>query len=77
MSWKHLHRYCNEFAYRHSAGPGNGFKTIGGVLDRMVGERLTYKRMASSWCQAPVSTGRNVPIAPAPRAKIVESPAAQ
>lgn len=45
MSWKHLHRYINEFAYRQSAGPGNGFKTIGEVLRRMRGRRLTYKRL--------------------------------
>ena len=45
MSWQHLHRYCNEFAYRASAGPSNGFQTIGDVLRRMVGERLTYERL--------------------------------
>ena len=45
MSWKHLPRYVNEFAYRQSAGPGNGFKTIGEVLRRMRGKRLTYKRL--------------------------------
>ena len=45
MSWDHLHRYCNEFAYRDSVGPGNGFRTIGKVIDRMAGERLTYERL--------------------------------
>ena len=45
MSWKHLHRYVSEFAARHNAGPGNGFRTIGNVLDRAVGRRLTYKRL--------------------------------
>ena len=45
MSWKHLHRYVNEFASRHNAGPGNGFRIIGNVLDRMVGRRLTYKTL--------------------------------
>lgn len=45
MSWKHLHRYCNEFAYRQSAGIGNGLRTIGGVLSGMKGRRLTYKAL--------------------------------
>ena len=42
MSWKHLHRYCDEFAYRHNIGKGNGFRTVGAVLRAMVGKRLTY-----------------------------------
>ena len=47
MSWKHLHRYINEYAYRQSAGPGNGFKTIGGVLKNMRGKRLTYATLTA------------------------------
>ena len=42
MSWKHLHRYCDEFSYRHNIGKGNGFRTVGTVLRAMVGKRLTY-----------------------------------
>ena len=45
ISWEHLHRYCNEFAYRLNAGLGNGFGIIGGVVDRMFGERLTWQRL--------------------------------
>ena len=45
VSWKHLHRYCDEFAYRHNAGKGNGFETIGGVLRCMVGKRVTYQQL--------------------------------
>ena len=45
MSWKHLHRYCDEFAYRHNAGKGNGFETIGAVLRCMVGKRVTYRQL--------------------------------
>ena len=44
-SWKHLHRYINEFAYRQSIGPGNGLETIGAVLKNMRGKRLTYKML--------------------------------
>ena len=45
ISWKHLHRYVNECAARLNAGPGNGLRTIGNVLERAVGRRLTYKRL--------------------------------
>ena len=45
MSWKHLHRYCDEFAYRHNVGKGNGFETIGAVLRCMVGKRVTYQQL--------------------------------
>ena len=55
MSWKHLHRYCDEFAYRHNAGKGNGFETIGAVLRCMVGKRVTYRRLIQKEKQ------RNVP----------------
>lgn len=45
MSPKHIHRYANEFAYRQSAGIGNGLRTIGGVLSGMEGRRLTYRAL--------------------------------
>ena len=45
MSWKHLHRYVNEFSYRVSDGPGNGFRTIARTFDRMIGKRLTYREL--------------------------------
>ncbi len=48
MSWKHLARYCSEFAYRQSAGPGNGFRTMGDVLRRMDGKRLTWERLTAT-----------------------------
>ena len=45
ISFKHLHRYVDEFAYRLNSGPGNGFRTIAGTFDAMVGRRLTYKAL--------------------------------
>ena len=45
MSFKHLWRYVNEFAFRYSAGPGNGFQTIARTFGRMTGRRLSYQRL--------------------------------
>ncbi len=45
VSPKHLHRYLDEFTYRHNVGPGNGFRTIAAVLVRMVGRRITYEEL--------------------------------
>ena len=52
MSWRHLFRYVNEFAYRQNAGKGNGLKTIGAVISRMGGERLTWKRLTAKGAAA-------------------------
>ena len=47
MSWKHLHRYVNEFSYRYNAGPGNGFRTIGIGIRKMEGKRVTFKELVA------------------------------
>jgi len=45
MSFKHLARYVNEFAYRQSIGVDNYVGTIARVVDGMVGQRLTYQEL--------------------------------
>ena len=47
MSIKHLHRYCDEFSARHNIGKGNGFETMGKVLQRSQGKRLTWDRLVA------------------------------
>ncbi|MXZ90379.1 MAG: IS1595 family transposase [Chloroflexi bacterium] len=45
FTFKHLHRYVNEFAYRLNAGPGNDFGVIAETVLNMEGKRLTYKQL--------------------------------
>ena len=47
MSPKHLHRYVDEFAYRHGVGVDNTIATIAATIDGMVGRRLTYQQLIS------------------------------
>lgn len=42
ISPKHLWRYCNEFAYRLNAGPGNDSDTIARTIRDMRGYRLKW-----------------------------------
>ena len=43
MSPKHLHRYVNEFSFRHNTAQDGTMRFIEMTIARMVGKRLTYK----------------------------------
>jgi len=43
MSPKHLHRYVNEFAFRHNTAQDGTMRFIEKTVARMIGKRLTYK----------------------------------
>lgn len=43
MSAKHLHRYINEFSFRHNTAQAGTMAFIDQTITRMIGKRLTYK----------------------------------
>ncbi|NOR63802.1 MAG: IS1595 family transposase [Rhodobacteraceae bacterium] len=43
MSAKHLHRYVNEFSFRHNTAEVGTMQFINMTIDRMAFKRLTYK----------------------------------
>lgn len=43
LSEDHLHRYVNEFSFRHNAAKAGTINFINMTIDRMVDKRLTYK----------------------------------
>ena len=48
MSFKHLHRYLNEFPHRHNVGDANTPEIIAQTIDGMTGRRLTYEELTAS-----------------------------
>ena len=45
MSAKHLHRYVNEFAFRHNTAQSGTMAFIDATIAKMLGKRLTYKEL--------------------------------
>lgn len=48
MSRKHLHRYINEFAFRHNTAQDGTMRFIDKTIARMGGKRLTYKGLINA-----------------------------
>lgn len=45
MSFKHLHRYINEFSFRHNTSSYGTLQFIEATAEKMICHRLTYKEL--------------------------------
>ena len=63
MNWKHLLRYMNGFAFRQSAGLGNGLTMTGSILDGMRKRCLKYANLVGRTLKMDIEVGVAIAVA--------------